>query len=223
MREKFLAHARVARLAARSVALRSGSRHERFAASGSSVVFGWSAGPVVALACLGHWVLNRRRLSVRKRSTRCTFLGGHHGRSGGQRLSLVALRPTLKTAAVVPASQRQVAGRQSTLVWRWLGRLPITGPSTRTPKAVSQLRRAVLWSPVTSDVIRFGTRLRRRGRASPVSCWNEGRRGSPPASRRRLVHRRNSRKSPAAQTPFKARAGNGPRKAQRRPCAGNPE
>ena len=28
----------------------------------------------------------------------------------------------------------------------------LTGPSTRTPKAVPQLRRAVPWSPVTSDV-----------------------------------------------------------------------
>ena len=31
-------------------------------------------------------------------------------------------------------------------------RLLITGPSTRTPKVVSQLRRAFPWSPVTSDV-----------------------------------------------------------------------
>jgi hypothetical protein len=81
------------------------------------------------------------------------FAGGPSRACGWQQFSVASLRPLPNTvAAHLAASQQKVAGRQSTWVWLWLGRLQITSRSTRTPRRSRPLRGRASWAPVISNV-----------------------------------------------------------------------
>jgi hypothetical protein len=110
-------------------------------------------------------------------SGRITSLGGLLWRAGGQRFGVASLRPLFNTAAHFPAPRRQLAGRQSSLVWPWHGRLPITGRSTRTPRCVAPRSGARSWAPVIFNVSAHCKMI--HGARSEVTAGGVGRAPAP--------------------------------------------